>query len=161
MIEGENELSLDSLSEEVGEEVVETPVSEDVKTPPIPAPKTGEKTVPYNRFKEVNDELQALKNNPQPKEQCLSVYVHVEKINNSFIVVRDVGGSHLKNVSINVFLDDKKLSQSEYSLEYLIPNTSFGEELTRAKLTIKDYTTGEVTVVLRKPDGTCPPVMAL
>jgi hypothetical protein len=45
------------------EEVVE-PVSEDVETPTPSAPETEEKTVPFSRFKEVNDELSRLKKEP-------------------------------------------------------------------------------------------------
>lgn len=40
------------------------PVREDEKTPATPQ-KPEDKTVPYSRFKEVNDELNALKNRPE------------------------------------------------------------------------------------------------
>lgn len=54
----EYEEVLESSPEEVVEEV-----SEDVQTPNEPAPK-AEKTVPYSRFKEVNDKLKELKEQP-------------------------------------------------------------------------------------------------
>ncbi len=56
----ENEdVILDSSPEEVLE------VSEDVETPNEPEPVKLEKTVPYSRFQEVNEELKKLKNKPQ------------------------------------------------------------------------------------------------
>lgn len=50
--------NLDSSPEE------EAAVSEDVETPAPSAPRSEEKVVPYNRFKEVNDELAKLKKTP-------------------------------------------------------------------------------------------------
>jgi len=51
--------------EETSEERKEAPnVSEDEKTPANPELDTGEQTVPYSRFKKVNDELKNMKNKP-------------------------------------------------------------------------------------------------
>lgn len=58
-MENEEDVVLDSSPEEVVEEVI----SEDVKTPTNSAPK-AEKTVPFSRFKEVNDQLSELKKQP-------------------------------------------------------------------------------------------------
>jgi len=55
----------DESVEEESEELQEAPnVSEDEKTPASPEPDTGEQTVPYSRFKKVNDELKNMKNKP-------------------------------------------------------------------------------------------------
>jgi len=60
--------NLDSSPEEVVEEEVEetSDVSEDVQTPTKSEPSLtkADKTVPYERFKQVNDELSKLKNQP-------------------------------------------------------------------------------------------------
>lgn len=52
-------------------------VSEDAKTPPAetsaPQPKSEEKTVPYSRFKQVNDELASLKQNKGSSEANLTL----------------------------------------------------------------------------------------
>jgi hypothetical protein len=59
----ENDVEQDSSPE------VETEVREDVTTPVDPAPQSKvEKTVPYSRFKNVNDELTKLKSKPAPAE---------------------------------------------------------------------------------------------
>ena len=78
-MEDETLLSPESLAGEGGEEVVvETPVSEDVKTPPNPAPQSGEKTVPYSRFKEINDELKRLKEQPPKVVKNLGVEDYID-----------------------------------------------------------------------------------
>lgn len=59
------------------EEVVD-PVSEDVQTPTPSAPKTEEKTVPFNRFKEVNDELARLKKQPPVIKPTLDVEDYID-----------------------------------------------------------------------------------
>lgn len=64
-MENENDVAQDSSLEEV---VEETPAnSEVVKTPESAPAKTDERVVPYDRFKEVNDELARLKKQPAPK----------------------------------------------------------------------------------------------
>lgn len=60
MEEYQDEIVQDSSPDEVVEEV-----REDAQTLDVPAPQ-AEKTVPYSRFKEVNDKYIALKSNPAP-----------------------------------------------------------------------------------------------
>jgi hypothetical protein len=60
----------DPSSEEVVENPKETPVvSEDVKTPDSATEEKAERTVPYERFKEVNDELARLKSKPKESKE--------------------------------------------------------------------------------------------
>lgn len=73
-----DEEQVDVVSESSPEEV--EVVSEDVKTPeaaPQTAPKVEEKTVPYKRFKEVNDKLDALKSQPK-SAQVLDVEDYID-----------------------------------------------------------------------------------
>jgi hypothetical protein len=59
------EVIQDSSPEQVAQEETQEVVSEDVKTPEAgPEKKTEEKTVPFSRFKEVNDKLTQLKKQP-------------------------------------------------------------------------------------------------
>lgn len=58
-MENEKDVKTDPSSEKVDETV-----KEDVKIPSDSAPKTEDKVVPYERFKEVNDELARLKKQP-------------------------------------------------------------------------------------------------
>lgn len=64
MNENEKDVEQDSSPEKVEEQVIPA-VSEDDKTPSISEPKNTDKTIPYSRFKEVNDELAALKKRPE------------------------------------------------------------------------------------------------
>jgi len=77
------ESSPETVVEESVEEVVEeTPteeiVSEDVETPTPEAPKAEEKVVPYSRFKEVNDELAAMKKQPEKSTVALNVEDYID-----------------------------------------------------------------------------------
>lgn len=65
------EQEIDATQNSSPETVIE-PVREDAQTPQAPAPQ-AEKTVPYERFKEVNDQLKKLRENPQPQSQTLDL----------------------------------------------------------------------------------------
>jgi hypothetical protein len=65
-MEETKDVSQDSSPEQVA-------VSEDVNTPPSVPVKAEEKVVPYDRFKEVNDELARLKNQPRNEVKDSSV----------------------------------------------------------------------------------------
>lgn len=72
-MENEEDVNLDSSPEE------EVAVSEDVETPTETAPhKAEEKTVPYNRFKEVNEELAKLKSKPPAVKTKLEVEDYID-----------------------------------------------------------------------------------
>lgn len=65
-------------SEDSQEELEDESVSEDAKTPTPSAPKTEDKSVPYDRFKKVNDELKRLKTNPPKSPRPLDVDDYLE-----------------------------------------------------------------------------------
>ena len=71
-----NDVTLESSPEEVIETEVETPETPAPEVEPKAEPK-AEKTVPYSRFKEVNNELAELKKNP-PVKTSLDVEDYID-----------------------------------------------------------------------------------
>jgi hypothetical protein len=77
-MENETDVFPESSPEEVAPSVrSEEVVSEDVKTPKL-EPKSSEKVVPYDRFKEVNDELKRIKERPPVVKTTLDVEDYID-----------------------------------------------------------------------------------
>jgi hypothetical protein len=72
-MDNEYDVTQESSPEEVAEVTQEVPADEELPAPAPSEPIKAEKTVPYERFKKINEELKQLKNQPAPVKTTLDV----------------------------------------------------------------------------------------
>lgn len=117
-----NDVTPGSSPEEVVEETAPV-VNEDVKIPTPSAPKTEEKVVPYSRFKEVNDELTQLKN--QPKGAKTDKSLNVEDYIDISASLEGLDQKEKEKLAREHKLTGKPLSEIRQDEDYLLWQSAY------------------------------------
>jgi hypothetical protein len=131
-MEEHNDAAPDSSPEIVDLPQAEAPVREDVKPPTPVAPK--EKTVPYERFKDVNDELNRLKSQPPPKE---TKSLDVEDIVNISASLEGLDQREKEKLAKEHQLTGRPLSEIRKDEDFTLWQDAYRTKVEKEKLALK------------------------
>lgn len=128
----------DVISEPSTEEAVveETPtISEDEKTPTPSAPKTDDKTIPYERFKEINDELRRLK--AQVNNKQANAGLDIDEIVMTTSALKDLDRREQEKALLESKLTGRKVNEVISDEDYKLWQSAYRSKVEKEQASLK------------------------
>jgi hypothetical protein len=133
-MEEEKDVSSESSTEEVVEEVTPT-ISEDEKTPTTSAPKSDDKTIPYERFKEINDELRKLK--AQVNNKQADAGLDIDEIVMTTSALKDLDRREQEKALLESKLTGRKVSDVISDEDYKLWQSAYRSKVEKEQAALK------------------------